>query len=181
MALHEACIEHKIVEISLRDKPAQMLAISPKATVPVLCLPNAEVIDESLDIMLWALHQVDPNNWLAGLQQPEACYLLAQNDGPFKQALDRYKYGSRFPEHDPVCARNDAMDVLIEPLAQLLDQGRFIGGDAPVIQDIAIFPFVRQFAGVDRAWFDAHVPACVRDWLQRWVESALFEHIMRKS
>lgn len=180
MALKVSGIDCQIVDIHLRNKPDHMLRVSPKGTVPVLCLSTGEVIDESLDIMLWALRKNDPDRWLDGLDNEAAQYLLSQTDGPFKQALDQYKYASRFPDADPAVARKRAMDSLIEPLGEVLGGQRFIGGDAPVLQDVAIFPFVRQFAGVEPAWFESNVAVSVRDWLLGWVSSALFVAIMQK-
>lgn len=181
MALHVAGIEHQRVDlVSLRDKPARMLEASPKGTVPVLCLPDGSVIDESLDIMHWALAQADPEGWLSGSEDPEALDLLRRNDGAFKKALDRYKYASRFPEVDPVQARADAMAALIDPLSACLNKGTFIGGQQPTLQDVAIFPFVRQFAGVAPDWFACCAPANVVVWLSVWTESSLFAAIMSK-
>lgn len=182
MALHVSGIAYQKVDLaSLRDKPAEMLEASPKGTVPVLCLPDGSVIDESLDIMRWALEQSDPEGWLAQSQDPVAIDLLQRNDGPFKQALDRYKYASRFPEADPAQARAAAVTALIEPLSVRLSAEPFIGGQRPTLQDVAIFPFVRQFAGVAPDWFEHQIPASVSAWLTRWTGSPLFDLIMRKS
>lgn len=181
MALRVAGIHCKIIDIHLRDKPEHMLRVSPKGTVPVLCLSTDEVIDESLDIMRWALHKNDPQQWLDGLHDAKAQYLLLQTDGPFKQALDQYKYASRFPDADPAQSRLVATDALINPLADVLSSQGFIGGNTPVLQDVAIFPFVRQFAGVEPEWFKAHAPDTVRKWLAHWVESELFTAIMQKN
>ena len=180
MALSVAEIEHTTVDINLRQKPPHMLRVSPKGTVPVLCLSDTQVIDESLEIMTWALHQHDPQDWLRGLQDQQACALLAQTDGPFKQALDHYKYASRFPSVDPLASRQSAMDALITPLSARLASQPFIGGSSPVLQDVAIFPFVRQFAGVEPPWFESHAPAAVRQWLNGWVESDRFKAVMQK-
>lgn len=180
MALKVAGIEHRTVEINLRDKPPHMVRVSPKATVPVLCVDEDLVIDESLDIMRWALAQSDPLGWLTGADSPVAQQLLAQNDGPFKRALDQYKYASRFPGTDPQVARTQALQALIEPLARALDTQPYIGGEAAILQDVAIFPFVRQFASVEPAWFAESVPPCVRQWLAAWLESPLFAAIMQK-
>jgi len=180
MALRVAGIRYDLIEISLRDKPPHMIRVSPKGTVPVLCLRDGEVIDESLDIMHWALSQHDPGQWLKGLDNKTACHLLTQTDGPFKQALDQYKYASRSPDTDPIMARDRAMQTLIEPLNLALGAQPFIGGQQPVLQDIAIFPFVRQFAGVDPSWFERQAPESVRRWLGVWVESELFKTIMQK-
>jgi glutathione S-transferase len=180
MALYAAGIDFDIEEISLRDKPAQMLEVSPKGTVPVLCLPEGKVLEESLDIMHWALNVHDPHQWLEGLKNPVAQDLLARNDGDFKKALDAYKYSSRFPEMSASQMRDQAVALLINPLAEALRSGPFIGGAKPVLQDVAIFPFVRQFSGVDSNWFSEYAPASVRSWLTHWLESALFSQVMQK-
>jgi len=127
MALYAAGIDFDIEEISLRDKPAHMLEVSPKGTVPVLCLPEGNVLEESLDIMRWALNANDPQQWLDGLKDPVAQDLLARNDGDFKKALDAYKYASRFPEISASQMRDQAMAILINPLAEILRSGLFIG------------------------------------------------------
>jgi glutathione S-transferase len=180
MALSVAGIHYKRVEIHLRDKPSHMMRVSPKGTVPVLCLSELEVIDESLQIMHWALQKNDPLQWLDGLTNDTANQLLEQTDGPFKKALDHYKYASRFPDIDPTQSREQALGALIQPLGELLDRQDYMGGHRPVFQDVAIFPFVRQFAGVQPLWFDEHAPPSVRHWLQRWVSSELFAQIMQK-
>ncbi len=180
MALSIAGIHYRTVEIQLRDKPSHMMGVSSKGTVPVLCLSEVEVIDESLHIMHWALQQNDPLQWLDGLANDTANQLLEQTDGPFKKALDQYKYASRFPDIDPTQSREQAVNALIQPLGDLLDGQDYIGGSRPVFQDVAIFPFVRQFAGVQPAWFDEHAPPSVRHWLQHWVSSELFVRIMQK-
>lgn len=162
-------------EVVLRDKPAAMLEASPKGTVPVLVLKD-RVIDESFDIMLWALGQNDPHQLL---DMPEAGHaLIAQNDGPFKAALDRTKYGTRYPECDTSEERAKASEVLKELDAQLTDLWLF--GPEPKLADYAILPFVRQFANTDRAWFDDQEWPNLRAWLDRFLESDLFAGIMRK-
>jgi glutathione S-transferase len=148
--------------------------------VPVLCLSEFEVIEESLEIMRWALVQSDPNDWLRGTHQQTAQDLLQRNDGPFKQALDRYKYGSRFPAINPTDSRGQALEALIEPLAAALAHQPFIGGQSPILHDVAVFPFVRQFAAVQPDWFDENAPQPVRRWLSHWLDSELFASIMQK-
>jgi glutathione S-transferase len=117
MALHVAKIEVSTVEIDLRNKPAGLLEASPKATVPVLCLADGTVLDESLDIVRWALQVNDPEHWARGWEDRGAMDLLDRTDGEFKRWLDRYKYASRSPEYDPQLSREAAIKVLIEPLA----------------------------------------------------------------
>lgn len=181
MALQVAEVKVNIVEIDLRDKPAAMLVASPKATVPVLCLSDGTVIDESLDIVVWALTIHDPDDWARGWGDAVAMDLLARTDGDFKHWLDRYKYATRFPADDVLLARKTAFDVLIEPLSLRLQNQPFIGGERPMVQDVLIFPFVRQFAGVDPAWFVANTGSKIQNWLTSWVDGALFKQIMLKN
>lgn len=159
-------------EVKLSAKPAALIAASPKATVPVLHLPDGEVIDQSLDIMRWALGQADPEGWL---DRADAA-LIAANDGPFKHHLDRYKYpdrhGSDRNEH-----RAAGLDLLAA-LEKRLGGTAHLDGPARGLTDAAIFPFVRQFAETDRPWFDAQPLPHVHDWLARQLGSALFAAAM---
>ena len=157
-------------EIMLRNKPAAMIAASPKGTVPVLQLPG-RVIEESLDIMRWALAQKDPEDWLAG----DDAALIARNDGPFKHHLDRYKYASRYGS-DPLAHRAEALALLGELEARLT--GPFLCGDRRTMADIAIFPFIRQFAATEPDWFTGQAPRRVQDWLDNLVRSDLFGRAM---
>ena len=161
-------------EVSLRAKPAEMLAASPKGTVPVLVLPDGRVIEESLDIMRWALARHDPENWLAG----EDAALIAQNDGPFKHHLDRYKYATRY-DCDPMPHRAAAMAIVGEWDERLGQDGQFCCSSRS-LTDMAIMPFVRQFAATDRAWFDAQDVPNMHQWLSHHEASALFTRIMAK-
>lgn len=174
MALVSAGVQCEVHEIDFKKKPAAMLAISPKGTVPVLHLAESAVIEESLDIMRWALAQNDPQNWMVA---DEA--LIAENDGAFKAALDRYKYPNRFPEEDCSNARAQAL-AFLEKLNALLETQNHLSGDDVGVVDIAIFPFVRQCANVDRAWFDDLPLAALQKWLAGHLASDLFKHIMKK-
>lgn len=176
MALLVSCIDGEIREIVLRDKPAEMIAASPKGTVPVLVLPDGRVIDESLDIMRWALAQNDPERWLANAADGKA--LIAANDGPFKHHLDRYKYPDRHGS-DPIVHRVAAV-VLLEALEARLDRTTWICGSACSLADIAIMPFVRQFAAVDPAWFGLQPLPGLRDWLARLTGSPLLDRAMTR-
>lgn len=175
MAIAVSGIEVDLREIVLRDKPAEMLTASPKGTVPVLVLANGDVIDESLNIMHWALTQNDPEVWLAHTDTD----LIAINDGPFKAALDRYKYPHRFGLSDGLAYRQNGAKFLIE-LETRLCRARFLSGDTRRFADIAIFPFVRQFAATDRAWFDAQDWQALCEWLSALTSDDLFQKIMRK-
>jgi glutathione S-transferase len=160
-------------EVALRDKPADLIAASPKATVPVLLLPGGRVIDESLDIMRWALARHDPEGWLDG-DDPA---LIALYDGAFKHHLDRAKYPARHGG-DPIAHRGDALAMLVD-LDRRLASRAYLCGDRRALSDAAIMPFVRQFAAIDRDWFDAQPLDAVRRWLAVQVSSPLFERTMR--
>ncbi|MET0545252.1 MAG: glutathione S-transferase, partial [Caulobacterales bacterium] len=162
----------EIREVKLAVKPAHMLAASPKGTVPVLVLPDGTVIDESLDIMLWALGRRDPEYWLSG----DASDLIAANDGPFKHHLDRYKYPSRYSA-DPMAHRAAGLELLL-PLEARLSRSGNLMGERLALADIALAPFVRQFAQTDRAWFDAQALPGLQSWLARHVASELFTRAM---
>ncbi len=177
MALRYVAIDVEIREIVLRDKPRHMLEVSPKGTVPVLVLADGTVIDESLDIMRWALHQNDPDGWLH--EEARAMALIADNDGPFKTALDRYKYSDRHPEQ-PVAVWRAMGETFLQVLEDHLQQQPGLLGSATSIADVAIFPFVRQFAMVDSGWFAAAPYPALRSWLERWLASTLFLEVMQK-
>jgi glutathione S-transferase len=176
MALLASGIDCEIREIVLRDKPETMIAASPKATVPVLVLPDGRVIDESLDIMRWALAQNDPEQWLADSADGEA--LIAANDGPFKHHLDRYKYPGRHAS-DPIVHRAAAI-VLLKALEARLDMAAYLCGSACSLADVAIMPFVRQFAAVDPAWFGLQPLPALRNWLARLAGAPLFDRAMAR-
>ena len=178
MALKYATITVEIVEISLRDKPAGMLKASPKGTVPVLVLPDGKVIEQSLDIMHWAILQRDIDSWLM-VDNALTQQLIAENDGIFKSALDQYKYASRFPEHSPTVYRTQG-EVFLQKLERLLNQTEYLMGSQISLADIAIFPFIRQFAAVDAAWFETASYPKLQIWLGRLVESELFVSVMEK-
>ncbi|MBG9390518.1 glutathione S-transferase N-terminal domain-containing protein [Caenimonas aquaedulcis] len=181
MALLQAGIDFDRHEVSLRDKPAGMLRLSPKGTVPVMLLPGGQVIDESLDIMRWAFEGRDAEGWWARAQGAACRALVAINDGPFKQLLDRYKYPQRHPSaQGPSAARDEAVACLLRPLESALAGKAYLGGDVPCAADLAIFPFVRQFRAVDDAWFDAQDLRATQQWLQQWLQSALFGRCMEK-
>lgn len=175
LALLVSGVSYEHREVVLRDKPAAMLAASPKGTVPVLVLADGTVIDESIDIMRWALWRSDPEDWLA---RGDAA-LVAEFDGAFKYHLDRYKYAGRH-DADPLAHRAAGLAMLEGRLDVRLAERDYLDGAARGFGDIAIFPFVRQFAGTDPAWFADHAPRRVRDWLAGLVESDLFARAMIK-
>ncbi|HTD03616.1 glutathione S-transferase [Undibacterium sp.] len=181
LALKYAAISVELREVALRNKPAEMLALSPKATVPVLQLPDGAVIDQSIDIMRWALSLHDPAGWLPDEAAAEAAErLIAVNDGPFKTMLDRYKYAGRYPEHSAETYRDQAVDLQIAPLNERLGKTRYLLGDRLSLADMAVFPFVRQFAHVDPDWFDASPYRAANAWMNDLLASPLFEAAMAK-
>lgn len=162
----------EIREVRLADKPAALIAASPKATVPVLVLADGRVIDQSLDIMRWALGLNDPEGWLERADDA----LIAANDGPFKHHLDRCKYPDRHGS-DPAAHRVEGA-ALLRALERRLAAAANLCGDAPGLADAAIMPFVRQFAAIDRAWFDALPLPGVQAWLARHLASPRFAAAM---
>ncbi|MEY4579784.1 MAG: hypothetical protein RL701_4487, partial [Pseudomonadota bacterium] len=168
-------------EVVLRNKPESMLRASPKGTVPVLVLPGgAPVLDESLDVMRWALSQHDPAGWLAGADAPAQQQWLAANDGPFKQALDRYKYPERHPVQSQSEYREQSVTALIQPMEMCLAEQPFLAGERPGLADVALMPFARQFAAVDADWFAASRWRATRAWLGWWSSHADFLGVMDK-
>lgn len=182
MALLQARIDFDPHEIVLRAKPAAMMELSPKGTVPVLVLPDGSVLDESLDIMRWALCASDSAAWWTRSQSGAGRAFIQLNDGPFKVLLDRYKYPERSPSNeDPAFHRDAAVSCMLTPLDQLLAGQQFLAGDEPCAADLAVFPFVRQFRGVDEAWFDAQALPHAQRWLMAWLQSDLFQRCMKKA
>jgi glutathione S-transferase len=171
MALLVSGVAFEICEVRLSDKPAALFEASPKGTVPVLVLSDGTVIDESIDIMRWALARHDPENWLAG----DDTALIATFDGAFKAHLDGYKYGRDVVENRAAgLAMLQGLDDRLAGRANLCLQTRSL-------TDMAIMPFVRQFAMVGREWFDAQPIPRVQDWLARHLSSSLFVAAMAKS
>ena len=176
LGLASAGITVELREVVLRDKPRAFLDTSPSATVP--CLDTGRgVIDESLDIMIWALEQNDPEKWLK--MPKEGFDLIGENDGPFKAGLDRYKYPTRYAETDPTTEREKASDFL-NRLETHLSPGAWLLGERPCLADMAILPFVRQFAHVDLDWFSAQPWPNVIHWLETFKTSPRFAAIMAK-
>jgi glutathione S-transferase len=176
-------ISVELREILLKDKPQEMLDISAKGTVPVLQLLDGSVLDESLDILYWALAHPEAHKSAKSLSQgaslSEMKQLIGQNDQQFKASLDGYKYSIRFPDKTELEHRQDC-EVFLQILEQRLASGENLFGKQVSVADIAIFPFIRQFAGVDRQWFDSSAFKNVRSWLARHLESETFVLVMKK-
>jgi len=188
MALRYAGIAVEIREIELKDKPEEMLKVSPKGTVPVLVLQDGRmgeeaagekiVLEQSMDIMRWALQQRDGDSWMAA-DSAMTQQLIAENDSSFKQALDKYKYAIRFPEQSAETYRAQG-ELFLQKLELRLSQSQFLLKAQVSLADVAIFPFIRQFSGVDSVWFEAAPYPKLRAWLKSMVESELFLSVMEK-
>lgn len=178
MALQYAGIQHETREVSLRLKPQSLLDLSPKATVPVLKVGDL-VLDQSVDIMRWALAQSDPDGWLNGDTTIADAWIL-KNDGSFKALLDQYKYPNRHPELNQEDTFNAAVNLMLLPLEKALQASHFILGPRLSWVDIALFPFVRQFAMVEPNRFDVLALPLTQRWLNGHLDSELFQSIMQK-
>lgn len=176
LAIQSAGIDVELREILLRDKAPEFLATSPSATVPCLAFDNV-VIDESRDIMLWALRQNDPEGWLN--MPAEGHDIVDVIEGPFKTALDRYKYSSRYDDADKLNERSKASSHL-KDLNDRLDNQLWLFGDAPSFADMATLPFVRQFANTDKSWFDDQDWSGLSTWLENFLGSERLKSIMTK-
>ncbi len=182
LAIAQSGIQCELREVVLKDKPQQLIELSPKATVPVLLTADDKVIDESIDIAFWALAQHDPDNWYQSLtseQHEQMLALIENNDGEFKYFLDRYKYADRYPEQDERFYREQGEKTLTR-LEQLLTEYDCLLRDSWTLADIALLPFIRQFAFVDKDWFDSAPYPRVRAWLEAFLESDLFRSVMKK-
>ncbi|MFM7403504.1 MAG: glutathione S-transferase [Erythrobacter sp.] len=175
MALWVAGVQVGLREVKLAAKPAALIMASPKATVPALVLPDGTVIDQSLDIMRWALGQNDPEGWLAG----DDATLIAVNDGAFKHHLDRAKYPGRYEEDGQSDHRAAAL-ALLAPLEDRLERAPYLCGETRSLTDIALLPFIRQFAAIDLAWFAAQPLPRLQGWLGGLLASELFVTVMGK-
>ena len=182
MTLRYTAIKVELREIVLKNKPDAMTELSPKGTVPVLQLDSQEVLEESRDIIAWALRQTDPDNWLYRDQpalQADLLALVDENDCGFKDCLDRYKYSDRYPQQSQVYYREQGLSFLTG-LNDQLETNTYLFGSTTCWADIAIFPFVRQFAFVDKAWFDKQNLAPLQAWLEGHLHSELFLSVMGK-
>lgn len=181
LALRYAGCDVQVVEVKMKEKPAELLALSPKGTVPVLDTGNG-VLEESLDIMRWALDRHDPEDWRlladpAAARQADA--LIARNDSVFKAQVNLYKYAERYPEYSRAHYRAQAEPWLAE-LESLLEGRPWLLAEHPSLADAALLPLMRQFAGVEPQWFAEAAYPRLRSWLQGWLGSSLFEAVMAK-
>ena len=178
MALVYSGVKVELREVKLSDMPDSMLQLSPKATVPVLALSDGKVIDESIDVMHWSLSQSDPAQWI---DMDEASkQLIWRIDEEFKPLLDCYKYASRHPELSQLEHRSRA-EVFLNELNQLLCLHPCLSGNHYRLTDVAIFPFIRQFAAVEPDWFERCEYPAVRNWLNVMLDSDLFQAVMKKN
>jgi len=181
LALRYAGCDVQVVEVKMKEKPAELLALSPKGTVPVLDTGNG-VLEESLDIMRWALDRHDPDDWRlladpAAARQADA--LIARNDSAFKAQVNLYKYAERYPEYSRAHYRTHAEPWLAE-LESLLEGRPWLLAEHPSLADAALLPLMRQFAGVEPQWFAEAAYPRLRSWLQGWLGSSLFKAVMAK-
>lgn len=181
MAIHAAGVKVQSIEVSLKNKPQSLLDCSPKGTVPVVITAAGRVIEQSRDIMQWALDQADPDNWLlqneTAKQQMQE--LVDSCDTEFKPLLDRYKYFDRYPAQSQSEYRQQA-EIYLQVLELRLSRYSFLMDHKMRFADVAIFPFVRQFAGVDKLWFADSQYKNLQRWLDSCVNTALFLAIMKK-
>ena len=178
MALKYAGIQVEHREIALRSKPHSMLLASPKGTVPVLCV-DGYVLDQSLDIMRWALEKSDRDGWI-GVDEEISQAWIEKNDGPFKALLDQYKYPNRFPDLSQEDVLNRAIELMLKPMEAALQSSKFLMGNKMSLVDVATFPFIRQFAAVNPQRFEGLPFASVKAWLNQHLESDLFNSVMDK-
>ena len=179
LALHQANIDYESIEISLKDKSSEFLALSPKGTVPVLVDIDGAVIEESLEIMLWALNQNDPAGWLLN-DEHASRKLIDENDLNFKKNLDRYKYADRFPEHSKEYYRSQC-EIFLNLLNDKLQSNLCLMAKRISLADVAIFPFIRQFSLVDEGWFLNSKYQELKKWLNDLKNTQMFQEVMKKN
>ena len=179
LALYQAKIVYEPIEISLKHKSTEFLALSPKGTVPVLVDIDGAVIEESLEIMLWALSQHDPECWLLN-DENASRKLIDENDFNFKKNLDRYKYADRFPEHSKEYYRSEC-EIFLNLLNDKLQSNNYLMVERISLADAAIFPFVRQFSLVDEDWFLNSKYQELKKWLNDLKNTQMFQEVMKKN
>ena len=179
MAVHISGQKCELREVLLRDKPPSMLEYSPKGTVPVLILQDGNVIDESLDVIDWALNLNDPDNWQRSKDTEKTKELIKINDGEFKYHLDRYKYSKRYDNEDPEFHRKRCLKF-IESINNELNNSEYIFDDNISYADIVLLPFIRQYRIADIEWFDSLPYNNLKKWLSSFLDSYLLNSIMKK-
>ncbi len=177
MALAYSEITVDLREISLKNRPKSLYEVSKKGTVPVLCINDNKVIDESLDIMLWSLKNKDSNGWINNNLDSQL-EIIENNDTQFKHWLDKYKYFDRYPEKNRDYYRNRCNDFLVQ-INDMLMKNKFLMSDSLALVDIAIFPFIRQFSNVDQKWLYVNYEN-IFIWLEGLLKSELFISVMNK-
>lgn len=180
MAIYQADIKCELREVVLKDKPESMLSLSNKGTVPVLLTPDEKIIDQSCEVMHWALNQNDPDHWLDE-DASQSQFLIDYNDNEFKHFLDRYKYHVGYPEQSQEYYRDNA-ESFLKLLETYLSKhkGKALLGDRFTFADMAIFPFIRQFSKVDLDWFDSSPYDLLKKWTANIEQSKLFQNCMKK-
>ena len=176
LAIYVSNIKVQLREILLRDKAPEFLLASAKGTVPVL-VTQKEVIEESLDIMVWSLKQEDPEHWLN--MPTEGYNWISRNDGPFKKALDHTKYSTRFPDLDAKLERAKALEFLTDLNLQI-GNSKWMFGKNCSLADMALLPFIRQFSNIDSHWFYSQNLPNVQKWLNYFLETNHFLQVMKK-
>ena len=179
MAIHISDQRCELREVLLRDKPPSMLEYSAKGTVPVLILQDGKVIDESLDVIDWALNLNDPDDWQRSKDTKKTKELIKINDGEFKYHLDRYKYSKRYDNEDPEFHRKKCLKF-IESINNELNNSKYIFDDNISYADIVLLPFIRQFRIADIEWFDSLPYDNLKKWLSSFLDSSLLNSIMKK-
>jgi len=179
MAIYTSQQKCEIREVLLKDKPPSMLGYSSKGTVPVLVLQSGNVIDESLDVIDWALDINDPYNWKRSKDSKKTKELIEINDGDFKFHLDRYKYSKRYENEDPNFHREKCL-TFIKMINKELEKSIYIYDNEISYIDISLLPFIRQFRIADNEWFDELPYENVKSWLSKFLDSSLLNSIMKK-
>ena len=179
MAIHISGQKCELREVLLRDKPPSMLEYSAKGTVPVLILQDGKVIDESLDVIDWALNLNDPDDWQRSKDTKKTKELIKINDGEFKYHLDRYKYSKRYDNEDPEFHKKKCLKF-IELINNELNNSKYIFDDNISYADIVVLPFIRQFRIADIEWFDSLPYDNLKNWLSNFLDSSLLNSSMKK-
>ncbi len=179
MAIHISQQKCEIREVLLKDKPPSMMEYSAKGTVPVLVLQSGKVIDESLDVIDWALNLNDPYNWKRSKDLGKTKELIKINDGDFKFHLDRYKYSKRYENEDPNFHREKCL-TFIKMINEELKDSKYIYDNEISYIDISLLPFIRQFRIADNDWFDELPYENVKSWLSNFIDSKLLKSVMPK-